>query len=84
MPTLYQIVTIALLSAFIIQLISKLGARDYVIENSGYIISNAFSCDFCISFWVNLCVCAILAIITANFVLLFIPFLSTPITRILL
>ena len=84
MPTLYQIVTIALLAAFIIHFISKIGLRDLVIEKGGYFISRAFDCDFCLSFWVNLSICIILVIITTNIALLVIPFLSVPITRILL
>lgn len=85
MPTLYQIVTIALFSAFIVHLLNKSGLRDKVIELSPLkLFSKLFDCDFCLSFWINVFVCIVLVIITANIALMVIPFLSTPITRILL
>lgn len=84
MPTIYQIVTIALISAFVIQFIDKVGLRNLVIERAGYFVSNAFSCDFCLSFWTNLLVCILLVLITGNYALFVVPFMSVPITRILI
>ena len=75
---------IALAAAFVILLIGKLGIRDSVIAKAPKLISQLFDCDFCLSFWTSV----ILAVILANFFremnILFIPIISTPITRILI
>lgn len=85
MPTLYQIITIALVSSFAILLIDRLGIRDNIVEKSKCsFISKLFSCDFCLSFWTNMLVCVLLIITTGNFALFVVPFLSTTVTRYLL
>lgn len=73
-----------LASAFIILLIGKLGIRDKVVTKAPKIISRLFDCDFCLSFWVSLILALILAIFFKEIDIIFIPILSTPITRILL
>lgn len=75
---------IALAAAFIILLIGKLGLRDYIIERAPRLISQLFSCDFCLSFWISLILAIILAAIFGEPDFLFTPIFSTPITRMLL
>lgn len=78
------VIIIACISAFGILLIGKLGVRDEIIARAPKLISELFSCDFCLSFWLSLILAIILAIILNEIVVLFIPIVSTPITRILI
>ena len=75
---------ISLTAAFIILLIGKLGVRDNIVEEAPPLISKLFDCDFCLSFWTSVILAIILAIIFNEPSILFIPIISTPITRILL
>ena len=77
-------VIVALLAAFIILLITKLGIREWVQIHGLKLFSKMFGCNFCLSFWTGYCVAIILAIVTLNPLLLAVPFCSTPLTRILL
>lgn len=81
---LADIFIIALISAFIILLITKIGLRDSVIEHGPKLISRMFNCDFCLSFWTSVLVTAGMVLATKDLSLAVIPMLSTPITRILI
>lgn len=81
---LSALIYIALASAFAILLIGKLGIRDSIIAIAPMPVSKLFECDFCLSFWTSLILAVILAIFFREISVLFIPILSTPITRILL
>ena len=75
---------IALVTAFFILLIGKLGIRDKVIAKAPKLISQLFDCDFCLSFWTALILAIILAIFFSEYYIIFIPIISAPITRILI
>lgn len=75
---------ISLTAAFFILLIGKMGLRDEVIARAPKLISEMFSCDFCLSFWTSLVLAISLAIAFSNTDILIIPILSTPIVRSLL
>lgn len=77
-------IVIACTSAFGILLIGKLGMRDEIIAKAPKLISELFSCDFCLSFWFSLILAIILAIFFSEIMILFIPIISTPIARILI
>ena len=81
---LSALIYIALAAAFAILLIGKLGIRDNIIAKAPKVISQLFDCDFCLSFWTSLILAAILAIFFREMNILFIPIISTPITRILI
>lgn len=81
---LSALIYIALAAAFVILLIEKLGIRDSIVVNAPKLISQLFDCDFCLSFWMSLILAVILAIFFDEFSILFIPIISTPITRILI
>lgn len=74
----------ALAAAFVILLIGKLGIRDNIIAKAPKLISQLFDCDFCLSFWTSLILAIILAIFFNEMSIIFIPIISTPITRILI
>lgn len=77
-------IMIAAVSAFVILLIGKIGLRNWLIAITPKLISQLFDCDFCLSFWLSVILASILAIIWNEPLLLIIPIVSTPITRILL
>lgn len=81
---LSALIYIALAAAFVILLIGKLGIRDNIIAKAPKLISQLFDCDFCLSFWTSLILAVILAIFFREMNILFIPIVSTPITRILI
>lgn len=81
---LSALIYIALAAAFVILLIGKLGIRDNIIAKAPKLISQLFDCDFCLSFWTSLILTVILAIFFREMNILFIPIISTPITRILI
>lgn len=81
---LSALIYIALAAAFAILLIGKLGVRDEVITRAPMLISQLFDCDFCLSFWTSLILAIILAIFFNEMSIIFIPIISTPITRILI
>ena len=81
---LIDVISIALMASFAILFLGKSGIRDFVIERGTKLISELFSCDFCLSFWVSLILASILAILSNRPELLIVPIFSTPITRILL
>jgi hypothetical protein len=81
---LLAIVTVvALASAFFILLISKIGLRDKVILRAPKLISQMFECDFCLSFWVALVISILFSIMLGSWVVLIVPLLSAPLTRIM-
>ena len=82
--TFFVLLHVALMAAFVILLIGKLGIRSMVIAKAPKLISQLFDCDFCISFWVSVILAIILAILVGETTFLFIPVVSTPITRILI
>lgn len=81
---LIDIIIIALISAFIILLITKIGLRDFVIEQGPKLISKMFNCDFCLSFWANVFVAFFMAAVLGFLPLIAVPIFATPITRILI
>lgn len=71
-------------AAFAILFAERLGVRDKIVAEAPKLISQLFECDFCLSFWTSLILAIILAIIFNEMSIIFIPIVSTPITRILL
>lgn len=86
MFTLYIITfaVVVLFSAFGILFIGKTGIRDYIIAHAPKLVSQMFDCDFCLSFWTALCVSVVLALVLGSATILFMPLLSTPLTRLLI
>lgn len=84
MPVLHQIVIVALIAAFTVLLISKIGLRDFIIIKGPKKVSQLFSCDFCLCFWVGLTITLIAHFIVDWPYTLILPVCSTPIARYLL
>lgn len=79
---LTDIIITALLSAFVILLITKIGLRDFVIEQGPKLISKMFNCDFCLSFWANVFIVLIITAITGCLSFIIIPIFAAPVTRV--
>lgn len=86
MLVLHQIVIVALIAAFTILFISRIGLRDFIIMRSPKPISELFSCDFCLCFWISVLISTILFLRQSPYdaLFIFIPICSTPIARYLL
>ena len=77
------IVAVALIAAFIVLLVKKWGLAEWVQIHGDKILSQLFSCDFCMSFWAAMLVCIALACWEDDVRLLLLPMFTTPITRML-
>lgn len=84
MSVLYQIVIIALITAFVVLFTEKIGLRDVIIMSSPKVVSKLFSCDFCLCFWVSLILTFIAHFIVNWPFTIILPICSTPIARYLL
>lgn len=84
MPVLHQIVIVALVAAFTVLLISRIGLRDFIITHSPKLISELFSCDFCLCFWIGLTITLIAHFVVGWPFTFILPACSTPIARYLL
>lgn len=78
------ILIVALIAAFIILLLKKLGVVEYMQVNGNKLISELFSCDFCMSFWASVIICFFITCATNDLHIMLLPFVTTPITRFLL
>ena len=87
MPTIYQTVIIALLAAFTILVLSKTSIRyklrDLCDTKKLKYISKMLDCDFCFGFWLAVLIVVICFAITLQCNWLMAPFLSAPLTRLL-
>ena len=81
---LIGIIIISLTAAFVILFITKIGIRNWLAERSPKLIYEMLNCDFCLSFWVGLAITLIVIAIGADWYYIFLPVLTTPITRFLL
>ena len=77
-------VIIALIAAFGILLAGKLGLLEWVQINGNRFFSEMARCNFCLSFWVGLVLSILFAVALGNSIILFVPVVSTPLTRFML
>lgn len=77
------VVVVALVSAFIILLAKKVGIVEWMQVHGNDVVSKLASCDFCMSFWTGSLLSLAVALVTGEFVCIFIGVLSCPITRML-
>ena len=84
MEILIQTILISLIAAFTICLLRKLGIIEMVQVHGNDFFARLASCDFCLSWWANVIISIIAAIILEDLHILVTPFLGTMITRHLL
>lgn len=78
------ILIIAAVAAFLLLLADKLGAIEYVQVHGTELLSEMFRCSFCLSWWTNVILFAVMAVIVGNGWYLLAPIIATPVTRKLL
>ena len=74
-------IAIALCAAFAILLMDKIGFREEVQVRAPRLISEMFSCDFCLSWWTCLVMASVIALLDGNLLITFAAVAATPITR---
>ena len=81
MNELFVLIAVSALSAFIVNLLIKWGFVMWLQVHGNDFFSKLANCHFCISWWVNVIVCIIIAIALRDWRFLFLPFFSTVITK---
>lgn len=80
---LMMAVMVALVAAFVVLLLKKWKITEYMQVHGDKITSQLFSCDLCMCFWASVIVMCISAIWVDEVWMLAVPFMSTPIARML-
>ena len=79
-----ELLSISLISTFIIQFISVVGIREWLQIHSNKFFNKLLNCDFCLSFWVNLFVSLCYITYTKDYSIWYYFIIATPITKKLL
>ena len=74
---------VALLAAMMVLLVKKWGIAEWIQIHGDKFLSKLFSCDLCMSFWAAMCFAVVLCCIYDDAGWLLLPFLTTPVTRML-
>ena len=74
---------VALLAAMMVLLVKKWGVAEWIQIHGDKFLSKLFSCDLCMSFWAAMCFSLAVASIHDDALWLLLPFLTTPLTRML-
>lgn len=78
-----SIALVALAAAFVVLLIKKWGIAEWIQIHGDNFSSRLFACDLCMSFWAAMVIAVLLSCIWNDSRFLFLPFFTTPITRML-
>lgn len=75
------IILVALFSTFTKLFFNVVGVTDYIQTKGFPFLSKVANCDFCLSFWINFVISAVVAFTACDpFMIMTIPFFATPIT----
>lgn len=74
---------VALLAAMMVLLVKKWGIAEWIQVHGDKFLSKLFSCDLCMSFWAAMCFAVVLCCVFDDAGWLLLPFLTTPVTRML-
>ena len=72
---------VALLAAMMVLLVKKWGVAEWIQIHGDKFLSKLFSCDLCMSFWAAMCFAVVLCCVYDDAGWLLLPFLTTPVTR---
>ena len=72
---------IALLAAFVVLMLKKIGVIEAGQIYGGRLISELCRCDFCLSWWACLFIAVVIAITENDFCVVVYSMMATPITR---
>ena len=78
---LFILFAVSSFSAFLLNLANKWGFVEFVQVHGNDFFAKMFNCWFCLSWWVNVVVCVIIAIAMRDWRFLLMPFISTIITK---
>lgn len=81
MVGLTEIVMVALAAAMVVLLVKKWGWAEWMQVHGDRITSRLFSCDLCMSFWAAMLVIVAVCFWRNDTDLLWLPFITTPLTR---
>ena len=79
--SLEAILLVALITAFSVLLLDKTGLRAKVVIYGSRLLSELFSCDFCLCFWIGLVFSFIIFLHSRELTDFLIPIFSTPLSR---
>lgn len=74
-------IVVALEAGFVILFLGKTGIREQVQVHAPKLLSEMFSCDFCLSWWVCLAITVAAAAMAGEWDLILAAVLAAPITR---
>ena len=74
---------VALLAAMMVLLVKKWGIAEWIQIHGDKFLSKLFSCDLCMSFWAAMCFAVVICCVFDDAGWLLLPFLTTPVTRML-
>ena len=74
---------VALLAAMMVLLVKKWGIAEWIQIHGDKFLSKLFSCDLCMSFWAAMCFAVVICCVFDDAGWLPLPFLTTPVTRML-
>ena len=81
---LFATLIIALFATFVILLIDKVGYREKMQIRAPKLISEMFSCDFCLSWWTCLLFAVVACTLQGEIIYILCSIAATPLTRKLL
>ena len=71
----------ATLSAYLLILAAKWKVVEWMQVKGWKWLSDLANCDFCLSWWVNVIVCLVAAVLTGDTMWIAVPFFATMLTR---
>lgn len=74
-------IIIALITCWIVLFITKVGIREKIQVYSPKIISDLFSCDFCLCWWICLIISVVFSCVTGTGEYVLCAFCATPLAR---
>lgn len=72
---------VSLLAAFCVLLAYKLGIVEWLQTHGSKKVSEMAHCDFCMCWWVSVVITAAVLVIMADPLMVFVPFIATPMAR---
>ena len=73
--------TVGCVAAWIILLAKKLGGVEWLAINGNAFFSKMALCDYCLSWWLSVCLSVVLAVVAWEWTYVLVPFVSTVIAR---
>ena len=77
-------IIISLFSCFIILFMERIGYREFMQVRAPKLIAELFSCDFCLSWWINFIIALVFCVIECDLYFICCAIAATTITRKLL